>query len=258
MTRFRLDVTLALQLTLDGDTADEVIGRARDIVGARPGVRSESISSICAMPIPTAHPTMQASNLTYWQESEAIEHGTATQRWQWERGELPAAELADIARSVLFAPLAGFKRRVRMGPSAIKHPTDETGGMDVCHRTGDVSCHRPAWRAGAGADRLDDRAVFRVGELGAGGYDAAHRQRSSDRRPPMDPTCQRGRVHHGPHQQGNLRAVRPDRGGDVGAGHRACGLVASSAGSTRCEIHPPHARRLGSPAPQRSPRTKPD
>ena len=127
MTRFRLDVTLALQLTLDGDTADEVIGRARDIVGARPGVRSESISSICAMPIPTAHPTMQASNLTYWQESEAIEHGTATQRWQWERGELPAAELADIARSVLFAPLAGFKRRVRMGPSAIKHPTDETG-----------------------------------------------------------------------------------------------------------------------------------
>ena len=120
---------------------------------------------------------MQASNLTYWQESEAIEHGTATQRWQWERGELPAAELADIARSVLFAPLAGFKRRVRMGPSAIKHPTDETGvWMCATGPATSLATVRPGEPVLV-RNRLDDRAVFRVGELGAGGYDAAHRQR---------------------------------------------------------------------------------
>lgn len=138
---FQVDVTLNVQLTLSGASADDVIGRARDLMTARPGVRGETIAAIYAMPVPAGFDLREA-NLAYWQESEAIEHGSPAQRDQWARGELPASELCDIARGVLFAPLRKFKRRVRMGASSIPHPTNDGGGWACASEALADSRHR--------------------------------------------------------------------------------------------------------------------
>ncbi len=50
--------------------------------------------------------TMQAHNLRTWLETEAVKHGTDEQIDAYNRGILPDAELATIARTVLFADIS--------------------------------------------------------------------------------------------------------------------------------------------------------
>jgi hypothetical protein len=120
MPRFRATVALAYDLDIDGVSTGDAADRAMAVIMARPGMRADHVSSIQVQPILADAPEVcRESNLAYWQEAEAIRHGTARQHQLWDQAALPDHELTDIAREILFAPFRPFRRRVRMGSMAV-------------------------------------------------------------------------------------------------------------------------------------------
>lgn len=121
MPKFKATVAMAMDVVVHGESSNEAASHALAIVLANPFLRKSEVSSIQVIPVVAeiAGPLLHDANVSYWQESLAIELGTTRQRALWERAQLPEGELSEIARSVLFAPFKGCRRRVRMGSSAV-------------------------------------------------------------------------------------------------------------------------------------------
>lgn len=128
--RFKATVALSYDLMVDGDSTGDAADQAMAIVMARPGMRASQVSSIQVTPVLVRDSRLevQEANLAYWQESEAIRHGTAREHQLWDQAALPDHDLTRIAREVLFAPFAPIRRRVRMGTNAVHAVTSPCTG----------------------------------------------------------------------------------------------------------------------------------
>lgn len=121
MTRYRATVALAVDILVDADSTVDAVNSAVNVLMARPGMRSDQVSSVHVVPfiIGQTQASLREVNIAFWQESEAVRHGTPRQYQLWELGALPDQQITDIAREVLFAPFVRFPRRVRMGASSV-------------------------------------------------------------------------------------------------------------------------------------------
>jgi hypothetical protein len=135
-SRFRADVLVRFLVDLDGTDPVDAECRARRLTASRPGGASADIVKVDVRPL-TADERLSRDNLRTWQEMEALDRGSSSQRQRWRAGNLAEEELLLLAREELFRPFALFQRRPRRGPAAISHPVNPDGTWQ-CVREGAV------------------------------------------------------------------------------------------------------------------------
>lgn len=118
---YRARVTLKMELLVQSDSIETASADTKRVVLERQGIRPEHIEHMTLAPV-LGPDLLTATNLIAWQESEAIQRGTASQQARYSAGTLPEQELLDIARAELFRPLALFAKRTPMGFAGISHP----------------------------------------------------------------------------------------------------------------------------------------
>lgn len=127
-TRFRAEITVGFLVDLDAIDLEDAEGRARQMASARPGAGTTEIKSVTVRRL-SLEEQASRDNLHLWQEMEALRMGTQSQRQRWQCGNLPAAEVAALAREELFRPFWAFRRRAKLSAYAIPHPVDAHGNV---------------------------------------------------------------------------------------------------------------------------------
>ncbi len=126
MTAYHADVTVRFRLLVEGHSIESAESAARQAACLRPGIRG-NISGIFVAPL-TVMEQLNIDNLRTWQEMEAVRtRGNDAQRERWGACCLPEDELLELARQVLFEPLALFMKRQRLLFASIPHPRAANG-----------------------------------------------------------------------------------------------------------------------------------
>ena len=108
-TRFRAEVVAIIPLDVASASAADAETLARQIATARPWLHESHIVDVTVAPL-TIEQQLDADNRRLWQEIQAIDDGTVSQRERWRANALPESELLALVRPTLYLPFAAFPR----------------------------------------------------------------------------------------------------------------------------------------------------
>lgn len=113
--------TIQRTTMVTGNTLEEARRSAQHAACSIATLNPSDVVNVEVLPLSITE-LLHADNLRLWQEMQAIEIATVSQRDRWRAGALPADELNAIARDELFKPFDGFVKRRKFTVADIPHP----------------------------------------------------------------------------------------------------------------------------------------